>query len=292
MIMPLEKGDLKRIEDRQILARLPLLRRLPDTTQERVCVLLDDISKKTTIAEGEKLLREGHLVFASGYILLEGSIQIERAGLAPIELDAPIMLGEVSRFSQDDVRTATVHATSDGILLRFSWDDLYERAEEELSEENNKAFLHAIEGVVWKRQDLHDIPKLPIFSDLDEELKVRACMPLPWIGKRMKLSNGDALFNAGARCRSRGFLLTKGSVSLSWKEAQTRVVSAPNIIGIMPNEKPERVWSASAHSSDESDLLAFSWIEYGEALQGLLSREEMEQFFESMKNNAKRHFWH
>ena len=71
-----------------------------------------------------------------------------------------------------------------------------------------------------------------------------------------------------------------------------RVVSAPNIIGIMPNNKPVRLWSASARASDEADLLAFSWIEYGEALHGLLYREEMKQFFDSMKQNAKRHFWH
>lgn len=292
MIMPREKSDLERLEDQRILAKLPFLRRLPDATQERICILLEEISKKTTLAEGEKLLREGHLAFASGYILLEGTIQIEREGLDPIELDAPVMLGEISRFSQDDVRTATVHATSDGRLLRFSWDDLYEGAEQGLSKENNEAFRRAIERVVWKRQDLHDIPKLAIFSDLDEELRVRVCMPLPWISKRMKLSDGEALFDAGACCRSRGFLLTEGSVSLTWEKEETRVVSAPDIIGIMPNYKPERLWSASARASGEVDLLAFSWFEYGEALQGLLSREEMKLFFESMKYNAKRHFWY
>lgn len=290
--MPSEISDLERTEDRQILARLPFLRKLSDTTQERVRVLLDDISEKTTVAEGETLLQEGSLVFASGYILLKGTIQIEREGLALIELDAPIVLGEISRFSQDDLRTATVRATSNGRLLRFSWDDLYEHAEKELSEENNKAFLRAIERVVWERQDLHDIPRLAIFSDLDEELKVRACFPLPWISKRMILSSGDALFDAGARCRSQGFLLTKGSVELTWGREEMRVVSSPNIIGIMPNNKPERLWSASARAGDEADLLAFSWLDYGEALRELLSREDMKRLFESMKNNAKRHFWH
>ena len=292
MIMLSEISDLERTEDLQILARLPFLRRLPDTTQERVCVLLDEISKKTTVAEGKKVLREGHLVFSSGYILLEGTIQIERKGLALIELDAPIVLGEISRFSQDDLRTATVRATSDGRLLRFSWDDLYERAQKELTEENNEAFLHAIERVVWERQDLHDIPNLAIFNDLDEELKARVCFPLPWISKQMILTNGEALFDAGARCRSRGFLLTKGNVELIWGKEVMRVVSSPDIIGIMPNNKPERLWSASARAGDEADLLAFSWFDYGEALRGLLSREEMKQLFESMKHNAKRHFWH
>ena len=71
-----------------------------------------------------------------------------------------------------------------------------------------------------------------------------------------------------------------------------RVVSSPDIIGIMPNNKPERLWSASARAGDEADLLAFSWLDYGEAFQALITREEMKQLFESMKNNAKRHFWH
>lgn len=291
MSMPLRNSDLDLTGNQQILIGLSFLEKLSATAKECICGILDDISEETLVAEGENILREGHLGFGAGYILLEGKVELERPCRDAVELDAPVVLGEISRFSQDDVRTATVDAKSDGKLIRFSWDELYSRAEKELSEEDNRAFRHAVEGVVWERQDLHDIPKLSLFNDLDDELRVRVCTPLPWIGKLMKLSEGEKLFDAESRCRSRGFILLKGSVSLEWSGSEKRVVSAPSIIGIMPNNKPERQWSASAKGAEDTDLLAFSWLNYSEALQGLLSRDELKLLFDSFSNNRKRFFW-
>lgn len=279
-------------EHSEKLLGLPVLEGLSDDTKERICAVIMGVSEETTASSGEDLLQEGHLAFASGYILLEGTVSVEREGLDSIELTAPKLLGEMSQFIEDDARTATVRAASDASFLKFSWDDLYARAEKELSKEENAAFRQAIEQVVWDRYDLSNLMGLAMLGELSDEMKVRVCLPFPWISKQVKLANNEPLFTVGARCKGQGFLLTRGKISLIWQGADEKVVSAPNIIGIMPNNKPERIWSASARANGDAELLAFSWIEYNGKLKERLTNQETKQFFESLKNNAKRHFWH
>ena len=279
-------------EQREKLAGLPFLQGLPDDTKTKVCAVIEGVSEETTASPGEELLQEGHLAFSSGYILLQGTVSVEREGLETIELSAPRLLGEMSQFIQDDARVATIRAATDASFLRFSWDDLYENAGKALSKEENVALIQAIERIVWDRYDLQDILGLAMLSDLSDELKVRVCLPLPWIGKRVKLENNKPLFKAAARCKGQGFILTSGKISLIWQGADERVVAAPNIIGVMPNNKPDRIWSASAIANGDAELLAFSWLEYSDKLRERLTNQELTQFFESLKNNAKRHFWH
>ena len=279
-------------EHREKLLGLPLLKGLPEDAKGRICAVIEGVSEETTSASGEDLLQAGHLAFASGYILLEGTVLIEREGRESIELEAPRLLGEMSQFIQDDSRTATVRAETDASFLKFSWDDLYARAEKELSKEENAAFVQAIEKVVWERYDLQGLMDLAMLGELSDELKMRVCLPFPWISKQVKLANNEPLFTVGARCKGQGFLLTKGKISLIWQEAEEKIVAAPNIIGIMPNNKPDRIWSASARANGDAELLAFSWIEYNGKLEERLTSHEAKQFFESLKKNGKRHFWH
>ncbi len=290
--MKQQRGEMATTDHREKLSGLPLLKGLPNDTRDRICAVIEGVSEETTAASGEELLQEGHLAFASGYFLVAGSVKVEREGLDPIELEAPMLLGEMSQFIQDDSRTATVRVASDASFLKFSWDDLYARAGAELSKEENAAFIQAIEKVVWDRYDLKGLMDLAFLSELSDDLKVRVCLPFPWISKRVKLANNEPLFESAARCKARGYLLIRGRISLIWIGAEEKVVAAPNIIGIMPNNKPERIWSASARANGEAELLAFSWIEYGAKLEERLSNKEMKQFFDSLKNNAKRHFWH
>ena len=288
----MELHEMATTGHREKLSSLPFLRGLPDATKEKISAIIESISEETTASAGEELIQEGHLAFASGYILLDGTVSIEREGLDSIELSAPRLFGEMSQFIQDDSRTATIRAATDASFLKFSWDDLYARAGKELSKEENAAFARAIEKVVWDRYDLQGLMNLSMLHDLSDEVKVRVCLPFPWISKPMRLEHDESLFTAGARCKSQGFLLIRGNIALGWVGAEEKVVSAPNIIGIMPNNKPERTWSASARADGDAELLAFSWIEYGAKLEERLSNSEMRQFFDSLKKNAKRHFWH
>jgi len=276
----------------ETLAKLSLMGDLPEETVQNICALIDDISESSTVAEGDQLLQEGYLGFATGYVLLDGQVRVERDGKEPVDLTGPELLGEMSQFIHDDTRTATVRALSEVNVLKFSWDELYESAKERLSETENTALLNAIEQVVWQRYGLSAVMDLAMLKNVDDSLKVRVCLPFPWISKPTKLANNEVLFEAGSKCKSQGFLLIKGTVSLIWHTGDQKDISAPNIIGIMPNHKADRLWSASARANGDAQVLTFSWIEYDKKLRERLSNNELKLFFESLKLNAKRHFWH
>ena len=278
-------------EDQKILGNLSLVTGMPEEAKARVCALLESISQKSSVGQDEQLLQQDHLGFASGYIVLEGGVKVDRRGMESLELTAPLLLGEMSQFLDDDSRNASVRTTGPVSVLKFSWDDLYERATQELSKEENAGLIDAIEKLVWDRHELQGIADLPLFKDLSDELKMRSCISFPWIGKRVTIPNNEALFEVGSRCKSRGFLLLKGEVAIIWKSGEERTISAPNIIGIMPNHKPERIWSASARAKDEVELMTFSWIEYDKRVRAKLSPDELKAFFSSLQNNAKKHFW-
>ena len=72
-------------EHREKLSGLPLLKGLPEDAKARICAVIEGVSEETTAASGEDLLQEGHLAFASGYILLEGTVLVERQGREPID---------------------------------------------------------------------------------------------------------------------------------------------------------------------------------------------------------------
>lgn len=279
-------------EDRDKLLALPLLSGFPEESKGRICDVIEGVSEETSASTGDDLLREGHLAFASGYILLDGAVHVEREGFDAVELDAPKLLGEMSQFIHDDSRIATVKIARDARFLKFSWDDLYKSAEKELSKEENAALLHAIEKVVWERYEIPEILNLSLLQGLSDELKMRICLPFPWIGKRKHLANDEELFKAGVNCKNEGFLLLQGKITLDWPGADQRVVVAPNILGIMPNPKSDRVWTASARGNGGAEILAFSWVDYGKRLDERLSNKEMQLFFDSIKNNGKKHFWH
>ena len=283
---------MEQTDQRAALAKLPFLSGLPEATLAHICEVIEAVAEPASVPEGKELLQEGYLGFATGYILLDGTVRIDREGKEPVDLSGPELLGEMSQFLQDDTRSATVRALTDTNLLKFSWDDLYDRAKELLSEEENKGLSRAIEQVVWKRYGLADVMKLAMLKDIEDDVKIRVCLPFPWISKPMKLANNEALFEVGTRCKSQGFLLTSGTISIIWPGGEQKEVSAPNIIGVMPNHKPDRLWSASARASGDAKLLAFSWIEYDKKLRQRLSNSELTQFFESLKKNGKRHFWH
>ncbi len=278
-------------EFREKLLALPLLSGFPEETKARICTVIEGVSEETVAAAGEDLLHEGHLALASGYILLEGAVHVEREGFETVELEAPRLLGEMSQFIHDDSRVATVKIARDARFLKFSWDDLYKSADGKLSKKEKAAFVHAIEKIVWERYEIPEILNLAMLEELSDDLKVRICLPFPWIGKRRHIANDESLFKADENCKGQGFLLLKGKITLNWPGGEERFVVAPNILGIMPNNKPDRVWSASARGNGEAEILAFKWPDYGERLEERLSGNEMKLFFDALKKNGKRHFW-
>ncbi len=281
-----EAGELQRV------LSLPLLRGLPDDARERVARVFLDTSERWDLADGETLMQQGHLGFDSGYVLIEGSVEIQRQTGGPVVLPAPTLLGEMSQFKFCDTRTATVCAKGDASVLQFQWEDFYDMAREALPESGYNALMEAIEQLVWDRFGGQVLLDLPLFRGLEDGLRLKICIIFPWIADEARFRDGEEIFGVGERCQSKGYLLMDGAVRLVRPDRSEKTVAAPHLIGVMPKHDPSLTWSAKAVAQGAVRMLAFSWQQYLARLQKRLTADEQRSLIEAMKANAAAHFWH
>lgn len=275
------------------LADLPVLQLLSQDARAQVAKVFYAVAEDSKYDDGQVLIHEGYLSFDTGFVLYEGTVLVERDGKEPIELAAPVLLGEMSQFSAGDTRTATVRAKGPAKAVDFSWEDLYKRADQDLPPEINDQFKKAIEDLVWKRFPYRNIADLSLFSKLSEDLRNRTCSPLPGITEMVVLETGETLFREGTLCKSIGYILLNGKVKLIRAGKGEKEVEALDIIGIFPAKSEEPLkWTATCVSGGHAELLKFSWEQYVKILGKRLTKDERNQLVDSMKANAGKHFWH
>lgn len=279
-------------EDLAKVAGLSLLDAMPGETKQRAAQLFLDVGEHWDLADGEALLHEGYLSFESGYVLIEGSVEIVRSGGSPIVIAAPALLGEMSQFKSGDTRSATVRAKGTATVLQFPWDDLYARMKERLSKEEQRMFMDAMERLVWERFDRLSLMDLDMFSDLNQELKRKVCLVFPWITEVVICKDEQILFEEGGHCGSKGHLLTQGAIRLTTSGGRSKVYEAPNIIGVMPKHEPGLQWTAAATAQGEVEVLIFSWQNYTARMEERLSHDERNALVNSIRAHAREHFWH
>ncbi len=271
---------------------MPLLKGMPQTSKTAVAQVVLDISEVFDLEDGEFLMREETLAFGTGYVLLEGSAVIERAGKPVSEVTGPVLLGEMSQFKSSDMRMATIYAKGPAVCLHFLWDELHERAASSLSREDYDLLIGAIERLVWDRSDYRVLADIALFRNLGDEAKMKACLIFPWITQRETYRAGQVIFKEGDACNLTGHLLIRGTVQISREKGGEKEYKAPNIIGVMPTNEPRQQWSATAMAVDEVELFVFSWKEYIGRIRERLTTEEQTCLIESMKQNGQEHFWH
>lgn len=275
------------------LVELPVFQSIPEESRSRIAQVFYDVSEDIGYDEGDVIIHEGYLSFDTGYVLYEGEAIVEPSNGDPVDVSAPIMVGEMSQFSAGDTRTATVRAKEGVRALGFSWDDLYQEAEQQLSDEDYDALRKSVEMLVWKRFPYRQITELGLFADLPDPLKDRVCSPLPGITEAMRLETGDTLFREDTLCKAMGYLLLNGKMKLIRAGKGEKPVEGLDIIGVFPSKSDKQYkWSATCVAAGDVELLCFSWDKYTSLLGRRLSKEERKQLVESMKNNAKMHFWH
>ena len=276
----------------QQLVELSLLEAMPAEGKSHVAEVFLEISERRDLADGEELVHEGYLGFESGFVLVEGTVAIVKGGEQLSEVSAPALLGEMSQFKTGDTRTATVRAIGAVSALHFHWDDFYEEVQQGLCESERTLLMDALEQLVWKRFSQDGLLTVGLFRDLSAALRLKVCIVFPWIAERVSVKKGEAVFEREERCKSIGYLLTKGSIRLVREDGREWVVKAPNIVGVMPRHEPSQQWTATATPSEDAEMLGFSWQQYMERLQERLSHEEQRQLVDSMKAHASEHFWH
>jgi hypothetical protein len=279
-------------EDLQTLCRLPLVQHLPEEAKERVAALLLEVSQLVTWFEDNTLLHQGWLGGDAGFVLLQGYVEIDKEGEAPILVSAPALLGEMHQFNPRALRTATVRVKGTPRVLKFVWRELYAKARQRLSEAEQDMLMDGIEHSAWERFNRDTLIDLALFRDIPERLKLRIVLLLQWLVEPVTLLDGQELFKQDDVCGGMGYELVQGDLVLSRLNHTVQVVSAPNILGVMPRFDPDQKWTATANARGKVELLKFSWAEYIKRLQQRLSQEEQRQVAASINANAKAHFIH
>jgi len=108
-------------EIQNLLCGLPFMLDMPESLKQRVGIIFMDISDLETIETGRELFREGDRSSQDGYIVLSGSVRVEKSYAKSSTAYAPVLLGEVKQFNPRSERTATVRANEDLDALHFDW---------------------------------------------------------------------------------------------------------------------------------------------------------------------------
>jgi CRP-like cAMP-binding protein len=276
----------------QKLTELPLLKSMPRNTLERVANLLWDISEKVVLVDGDLLLHEGDLAGETGYVLLDGAVQIEKQNTAPVVDQAPTLLGEMHQFNPHAQRMATVRAKGRASALKFSWRKLYHQAKAVLTEGEQTALMDGMERCVCERLEYETVMDLRLLRGLRDPLKVRVWLALQWIAQRLTLPDGAVLFEQGRLCGDTGYLVTRGDMEIRRAGLAVHVVHAPGMLGVLPQFVPDLRWTATASAKGNVELLKFSWLALKAILQQRLSAEDLRQFNAALENAAEDSFVH
>ena len=152
---------------------LDFLNTLHEATREQIAGVFADVSDVLQYEDGEAMINAGYLSFASGLVLVKGQATLEWDDRDPIEITAPVLLGEMAQFKTVDLRSATVRAKGTAVGAQFYWEDLYAGTNDGLPAESLKAFQEAIQLQSWDRFQFKEILTLPLISDLTEDVRVK-----------------------------------------------------------------------------------------------------------------------
>lgn len=136
---------------RELILDMPFMPRLPQSLRETVIDIFEVVSEAQTFSPGESLFREGQYTPDDGFVVLSGTIAVNKANAAEMHLDAPILLGEMKQFNPASTRTANVDAVSGVYALRFSWDDFNEQWLVRLKSDEIDVFQEALEEFAYDR---------------------------------------------------------------------------------------------------------------------------------------------
>ena len=136
-------------EIQSFLCGLPFMLDLPESLKQRVGTIFEDISDLETIDEGTELFREGDSRSEDGYIVLSGSVRVEKSYAKSSNAYAPVLLDEVKQFNPSSKRTATVTAREELAALHFDWTKFNNAVHARLDSTDQDVVRKALLGYAW-----------------------------------------------------------------------------------------------------------------------------------------------
>lgn len=146
-----EHAGPDRRQFRNTLQDLALIQELPEEWRSDVIDSFLAVADVTALSAGDVLYKKGAADENTGALLAQGAARIDRVDGESKDLRAPDLLGELMQYTDDQVRTATVTATEDAVLLAFPWDDFVSHAKTTLNSQQQGQLKTAFQKLVDER---------------------------------------------------------------------------------------------------------------------------------------------
>lgn len=137
-------------ELREQVERLELVKAAPQGLQQKIIALFLCCADEFAFTAGDTLLSQDDSGTGQGLIVVDGVIQIHPQQRDPVQLHAPVLLGERQLFEQDIKRTADVVALTDGTALGFPWFRLAIWRDELLDDDEQEALAQTLLHYTWQ----------------------------------------------------------------------------------------------------------------------------------------------
>jgi CRP-like cAMP-binding protein len=138
---------LNEIRDR--IGHIPVVHELPEDIRQRFAMILLGLGHEVTATDGQVLFEEGQGDDDVAYVMLEGTLLVEKSEVPALLVNAPELLGEVVKFSPLARRSATVTAQGDVKLLKFYWTPFFHAMDQVFNPDERLDVRHALEDIAW-----------------------------------------------------------------------------------------------------------------------------------------------
>ena len=135
---------------REAILNVPWVADFEPSIRETLVTVIKEIAEVRRLKKGHQMTREGSRGRNRGFILLTGSVRIHKSDMPDTKAKAPELLGEVLQFNPKKMRTATVLAHEDVLVLRFMWDEFWTTLDRYLSEEDREKVHESLEQRAWE----------------------------------------------------------------------------------------------------------------------------------------------
>ena len=132
------------------LKELCLLNDFPAAMRSRVMMVFLTVSEDHILRRGSRLFAEDEQSDETGYVLLEGSVTVQKQDGETVTCSGPELLGEMQMLNPRHTRTATVIAGSDVRVLKFNWSSFFQIAEGLFDPDELAVLREALSNLAWK----------------------------------------------------------------------------------------------------------------------------------------------
>jgi CRP-like cAMP-binding protein len=134
----------------EAIVRVPIVEEFASPMRETISTLLQEISEVRRLRKGHRMTREGSRGRNRGFILLSGSVRVQKSDMPDTKVVGPELLGEVMQFNPKKMRVATLIAHEDCIVLRFMWEEFWDAVARYFEPDEQTKVREALERRAWE----------------------------------------------------------------------------------------------------------------------------------------------